>query len=87
MSGFRFDKSEDKPVHISGKDFIAREPSLDEQIQYERAVKSAESGMVIEVVLDYLDSLGVEKEYVKKMPQAKIMDLLAYISSPLDKKK
>lgn len=89
MSGFRYEKPKVKEVHILGKDYVCREPGLQEQVDYERRLKAHnESDDVTEIILDFIEKLGVPKEATRVLPLSEVLNLLAYIrGGDLDKKK
>ncbi len=89
MSGYRYEKHRELPVHILGKDFICREPSYEEQADYEGFLRSKDlQDDVAGYTLDFMEKLGVPKEYSKKLPLVEVLSLLSYLrGSDLDKKK
>ena len=86
MSGFRYESESKKSVHILGKDYDVKEPTLEDQINYEKNLESAGSQGAAEVMFKYIESLGLPREACLKMPRHKIFELLTYLASS-DKKK
>ena len=87
MAEFRYDKPVVKKVHILGKDYECREPSLEEQHQYEKNLKEVETSEAAQVIYNHLELLGIPQEASKKLPQSQILKLLRWFSLEEDDSK
>jgi hypothetical protein len=82
-----FEKPLTEEMHLFGKDFIVKLPSICEQSDYEKLVRECkDDSEVVEVILDYLDSLGIEKEYAKKLHRTQMQTVMSRLTGQ-DKKK
>lgn len=87
MSEFRYDKPVVKKVHILGNSYECREPSLEEQQQYEKNLKEVSTSDAAQVIYDHLELLGIPQETSKKLPQSQILKLLKWFSLEEDDSK
>lgn len=87
MKELRFDKVAVKKVHIFGEDYECREPSVLEQFKYEEDIQNKGDKDVVDVVLNYVESLGVPRKAAMKLTSSDILKLIKFISEPEDKKK
>lgn len=74
-------------VQIFDKEFEMTKPSIGQQSDYEKGLKSCkDDGEVIEVMLNHLYLLGLDKDYAKKLHLSQMSELLSALTGSGKKK-
>lgn len=72
-------------LDLYGEKFSIRYPSLKEMGDYEESVEGKSSKQIVTLAVDFLCSLGMNKETVENMDYDDFVDIMAMIRNPKKK--